>query len=458
MLAPSTTSFPDIAGEDERPLCDVEDELATLSAHMAAGMCRWLELLGEFDRRRGWTGWVSCAAWLAWRCGSTARTAREHVRVAQALPHLPLIRAAFAGGELSYAKVRALSRVGTAADEETLLGLARKLTASQLERALRVYLRRTTADARDLHDAEELTWQWDEDGSLIVHGRLAPEDGVLFLQAIEAARHRLWKDGERGGGGSAEPDERELRPTKVDALVAVADAALAHEAALRGGGDRYQVVVHVDEAALREGGDGLCLLEDGPAIASETARRLACDASVVTVTEASGIPLDVGRKTRKIPWTLRRALTARDGGCRYPGCENRRFLDAHHVRHWAAGGETKLDNLVLLCRRHHRALHEGACTIDRNGRFFHRHGWRILAVPRPRSGRIEALRESGGKLGPTTLKGGDGDRMDVAMTMGGLFRIIEGPDLSAPGARPVQPWSPTARRTTHDPRGPILRG
>ena len=101
-------------------------------------------------------------------------------------------------------------------------------------------------------------------------------------------------------------------------------------------------------------------------MAAETARRLSCDASVVALIENDdGEPLNVGRKTRTISAPLRRALNARDKGCRFPGCANARYIDAHHVEHWANGGETKPSNLVSLCRFHHRAVHEGGYRIEK---------------------------------------------------------------------------------------------
>src|SRR5438094_9905263 len=126
-----TTNVDGLAGMTLREL---ETELATLAAHLYAGTCRWLELVGELDRRGGWeeSGCGSCAEWLAWRCALTPRAAREHVRVARRLPELPLIHGAFARGELSYAKVRALTRVATGETEEELLSLAGVLTAAQL--------------------------------------------------------------------------------------------------------------------------------------------------------------------------------------------------------------------------------------------------------------------------------------------------------------------------------------
>jgi hypothetical protein len=123
--------------------------------------------------------------------------------------------------------------------------------------------------------------------------------------------------------------------------------------------DRFQVVVHVEEAALRESSEaGAAVLDSGVGVSAETSRRLACDASRVMMTsDPEGKAPPAGRRTRTVPVSIRRALEHRDRGCRFPGC-GLRFCDAHHVRHWADGGATRLDNLVLLCRRHHRAVHE----------------------------------------------------------------------------------------------------
>lgn len=129
--------------------------------------------------------------------------------------------------------------------------------------------------------------------------------------------------------------------------------------------ERQQIVVHVDVQTLKNSIAGRCELEDGPSISAETARRLACDASLVTVIEnEEGEPLSVGRRSRAISPALRLALNARDRGCRFPGCPNTRYVDAHHIRHWAHGGETKPSNLVSLCRFHHRQVHEGRVAID----------------------------------------------------------------------------------------------
>ncbi len=426
----------------ELSLDELEDELASWTAHLSAGMCRWLELVAEFDRRGGWaeSGVGSCAEWLAWRCALAPRAAREHVRVARRLSELPLVHAAFARGELSYAKVRALTRLEEVGSEAELLELAFALTAAQLERAVRAYRRVGALEAREVHEKERLTWYWDEDGSLVVRARLAPEDGALLLQALQAARERLWKrapSGERGSaeprggepaarahdgeGGSAEPWRSGSRPTNVEALVAMADASLAYEGD-RSGGDRYQVVVHVDHAVLAGRDKGSAVLDDGPPVAADTARRLACDSSIVRVTQGRAGPLDVGRRTRAIPPALRRALRLRDRGCRFPGCESHRFVDAHHIHHWARGGPTALDNLVLLCRRHHRLVHEGGYRVDERGRFYDPRGRPITPVPRLRPGSAGELLEHNQDLAITarTCKCGCGDPLDLGLAVAAL--------------------------------------
>jgi hypothetical protein len=404
-------------------VADLEDELATLASHIYAGMCRWLELVAELDRRGAPAG-CSCAEWLAWRCGLTARTAREHVRVARRLGDLPRIRAAFGGGLLSYAKVRALARIAEPETDEELLELALNLTAAQLERAVRAYRRVTTEEAAAVQAAAYVDWHWDEDGSLVISGRLAPEDGAVLLQALDTARGTLRARARGLDGGSAEP-----RPTNAEALAAVADSALSAGAAGRSGGERAQLVVHVDETALASAAEGGCEIADGPAIAPESARRLGCDSSVVHVSEQGGRTLSIGRKTRSIPPALRRVLTRRDRGCRFPGCENRHFVDAHHVRHWARGGETALGNLLLLCRRHHRLVHEGGYSVERlpGDRFRFRDQWGrpVPDAPRPPPGSPDCLRQGNQPLpiDAATYRSGAGDSLDLDLAVEALIAV-----------------------------------
>jgi hypothetical protein len=152
---------------------------------------------------------------------------------------------------------------------------------------------------------------------------------------------------------------------RADALALVAESFVAHDVLEATGSDRHQIVVHVAAETLRDRAAGCCEFEHGPPLAAETARRLACDASVVALIENDdGDPLNVGRKTRTVSAPLRRLLNSRDKGCRFPGCCNTRYIDIHHVEHWANGGETKPSNLVSLCRFHHHAVHEGGICIE----------------------------------------------------------------------------------------------
>jgi hypothetical protein len=337
------------------------------------------------------------------------RPAREHIRVARRLSELPRIHAAFRAAELSYAKVRALTRVADADTEEELLELASYMTAAQLDRAVRAYRRITNTEANDLHANAHFGWYWDEDGSLVVHGRLAPEDGALFLRAIEAGRDRLRERRWEEERGSAEPRDVARRPTNAEALVEIADASLASPGE-RSSAERNQVVIHASAAALSADEEGGCALEEGPALAPETARRLACDASV----------LNKGRKTRVVPAPMQRALRARDRGCRFPGCENRRFVDAHHIHHWAKGGETKLDNLVLLCRRHHRFVHEGGYSVDEAFCFRDSWGSVVPDVPRSPPGDAAGLLETDvGEYEPSWV-----DPMDLDIAVLALRQVL----------------------------------
>jgi hypothetical protein len=171
-----------------------------------------------------------------------------------------------------------------------------------------------------------------------------------------------------GGGDVAPGPGGRAAVSNADALVLMARTLLSSGPVERGAADGYQVVVHVDAAALAGDDDGACQLEQGTALHPETARRLGCDASLVRIVERDGRPLSVGRRTRSVPPALGRALKSRDPICRFPGCDRRRFLHAHHLDHWASGGRTDLSNLVRLCSHHHRLVHEGGYRIERSSR------------------------------------------------------------------------------------------
>ena len=391
--------------------------VATLAAHIHAATYRLLTLIAEFDRREVWAeqGALTCAHWLGWACGIDAHTAREKVRVARALVELPLLSAAAARGELGYSKLRALTRIASAENESDLLEIGRYGTAQHVEKFVRSYRRakraEETAQADTQHRERSLTYWYDDEGMLVLSGRFPPETGARILSALDAAMEAhaaeqpasQWRDEatppdvprgtSRSGATASEetsqsstgsmssqsdlcssPDvpggtypcrlPRTVR--RADALAWMAERLFEEGEAPALSPHRYEVVVHVDSNVLARGEAGRCEIEHHGTLAAETVRRLCCDGAIVaTVDGPRGEPLSVGRRTRSISPALRRALMSRDRGCRFPGCAAAHRLHGHHVRHWAEGGETALDNLVLLCPVHHRLVHEGGFDVRR---------------------------------------------------------------------------------------------
>jgi hypothetical protein len=303
------------------PLERVEAQICELAGHLAAATCRFLVLLADFDARRGWASWEmgSCAQWLSWKCQMSCGTAREHVRVARALRDLPVIRARFAAAKLSYAKVRALTRIATPATEAGLAELAGPMTANQLERFARAHRQVTRADDAAARVRRRVVWRFEEDGSLSGTFRLPPLQGAVLLKALRAACD-------------------ELTPPP--------------------GGSRGDVSAETPADPAR------CHVEDGPAISVSTAQMIACTAALSWMTHGeAGAVLALGRRRRRPSSAIRRAARERDHGrCRFPGCESRR-VDLHHIQHWVNGGRTDLDNLISLCPYHHKLVHDRGYAI-----------------------------------------------------------------------------------------------
>ena len=435
------------------------DDFSTLAAHIHAATYRLLALIAELDRREVWAaqGALSCAHWLSWACGIDTHTAREKVRVAQALTELPLLSEALAKGELGYSKVRALTRIATPGNEVDLLNIGLHGTAQHVEKFVRLHRRAKRAEETERADAQHenrgLTFWHEDDGTVVLHGRFPPEVGARILSALDAAMavHAAeqpaagWDDeglapkdlphgasappssgdealtiadvqeslvrGQAGESGEYQADvprgtsgrdsssgdattesraretvsaqqrrDAQVFPTDVprgtflrgpsrtgrraDALAWMAERMFESGDAPALAPDRHEIVVHVEAEVLADGRAGRCEIEHCTAIAAETARRLCCDAGIVPVVDgANGEPLSVGRRTRSIPPAVRRALSNRDCGCRFPGCPATHRLHGHHVRHWSNGGETSLDNLILLCPTHHRLVHEGGFDV-----------------------------------------------------------------------------------------------
>lgn len=407
--------------------------ITTLAGHINAAQHRFLTLLAALIEREAWAdgGAIkSPAHWLNYYCGIDLGAAREKVRVAKCLAKLPQIDSAFASGAISYSKVRAMTRSATPQNEAQLLNIARHGTAQHVENLVRKYQRverlaqgqaggRKDDAAAAQFAGRELRWHYDEDGMLVIRGRLTPEDGAMFIKAIDAAFAQLQQpdedgasqaDADAGAKADADPDagkdQQDARKNvsaetfsasqataseqdvsaetfsdspqadsfaqkRADALMLLAEQSIVQsEQGLSPltPPQRHQLVVHIEKATLNPGSAHHCSIEQGPFLSPAAARRLACDTALTTVLEDSdGNVLNVGRKTRSISAAMRRALTRRDGGCRFPGCTQTRFVDAHHIEHWCDGGETRLDNLVLLCRRHHRLVHEQDFELINHG-------------------------------------------------------------------------------------------
>ena len=360
---------------DLTPIEALDERILNLCTSINAATCELLVMIREFDERGGCLKWgLDCTAkWLAWRCDLSMATAREKVRVAHALKHLPLISAAFGSGELSYSKVRSLTRVANADNEADLVTFALRNTASHVAeycRELRMGAPASIDVAERAFSNRSLRLRRDADrGVISVTVELPLEAGELIEKALDKARD----------------DECLKIPDLVDTAWSKrqADAFVAMlKEYLRGGesnssSDNYLVNIHVDQSALA--GD-----VGRSSVPIETVKRLCCDGHAVVMTETKdGEPLSIGRKSRVIPKGIDRAVRARDNNCcRFPGCDNRRFVDIHHIEHWANGGETAVEQLMLLCSKHHTLVHEGGFRIDRdfqdNWSFFRPDG---IAVP-----------------------------------------------------------------------------
>jgi hypothetical protein len=417
----------------------LEARICELAGHLTAATCQFLLLVADFDTRKGWADWEmpSCAAWLSWKCQIASGTAREQVRVARALGALPATTAEFAAGRLSYAKVRALTRIATAETEQDLLEMAAPMTASQMERFAQAHRRVTEADRGQNRPARQLTWSPVKDLDYVFRALLPAEDAAVVLQALRAARNDLEhphdphddvsaetragelpredKANEISFSGQDPPESRmETAQNLADALVQVCADYLNARAATAENPDTYQVIIHAGAQAITgheaapdvsaETPDGTtgtlpvthpahpmrCHIQDGPAISPSTLALISCNATISSmIHDTASAVLDVGRRTRKPPPALRRAIRERDGyRCQFPGCHSRR-TDAHHIVHWANGGATKPGNLISLCKRHHALVHDKGffiATTSGGFAFYTPQGTPMPACPELRAG------------------------------------------------------------------------
>jgi hypothetical protein len=438
------------------------ERIAEHVAHMDAAMHLLLTDIREFDQAGGWYhhGFQSCAHWLSWRVGWTLGTAREHVRVANKLAEIPLIDEALRTGEMSYSKVRAMTRVATPANEHVLLEEARYTTGQQIEVICRKYalVQRHDRESTERDDSERRHLRRRDlpDGMVQIVATLHPEEAAAVWAALEGiAKERcraranvkaLSGDVPAGTSDESPPlapgrhDDRQSvkaqRFSRADALMQIMEAVLRGSRPER---SPIELVVTVSADSLRAipGASGELVdagcCDDGTALSPVAIRRLSCDAGVVRLVEdGEGAPLSLGRKTRTIPGAMKRALLQRDRGCRFPGCTNRMFVEGHHMKHWADGGETKLDNVVSLCGHHHRFVHEYGYSVRLIGKaeieFTDPDGRPVIAAPEParpaaRGWDTIRARNAGLRISAETPAcGWDGARIDLVACIDELVR------------------------------------
>ncbi len=415
-------------GAEVKVALDVDalgDQIAEMSAHIDAAMHRLLTAIREFDIASGWhmQGALSCAHWLAWRVGWDLRTARERVRIARKLAELPLVDEQLRLGAMSYSQARAITRVATAEKEHLWVAYAKRMPASQLDKLCRSYENVQAYDqahgvaagamaAAQVAAQRTVTRRSLDNGMVKFEVVLPSDEAAIVWAALNAAMDTSSTNPTPEAPSSAEQTPAEpspAQPTPAEPTPAEPPTAKAPTSTDRGRqradafisiiqdrmrGARPQrtpveVIITVPHAGLHGSAEpaALAMMADGEIIAASTARRLCCDAGVVVAhVDAQGQPLSIGRKTRTIPAAIKRALLLRDRTCRFPGCTHSRYVDGHHIEHWANGGETALANLMLLCSAHHTLLHEGGCRpklerpanagrgVEANGA----HGWNFF--------------------------------------------------------------------------------
>lgn len=476
------------AGLTEYEAEELGTRIQQQAAVIAQATCELLLMVGEFDAREGcrwYHGLKSTAHWLAWSCSMAPGTAREHVRVARALPAMPLTVAEFRAGRLSYSKVREMTRVAGRTDEALLVELARAMTASQLAETIGRF---SSLDGIRLgQDAvRHARWQIRDDGMVEIRALLPAEVGAEVLTALNLALERDGTEPPKADPAAEAPSSRQepsgespRRVTRVDQLSEQETAVLAAEITTtptleqrradalldlartfldtepddRSGEDRHLVVVQVSAEALAQnvpagtsrehhiaasppqnvpaGTPEACgVLGAGP-LEPRTAERLACTGKVaITITDRGGEILHLGRSRRLASRAQRRALRLRDTTCTFPGCHQSRHLDAHHVVPWSEGGPTDVEGLALLCRRHHVMVHEGGLRLVPSSAYGASPGQRfevIDAEGRPVQARWPATLERFAfrrSIVAAAEPGGDPTR--IAATTGGAdFRLAD---------------------------------
>jgi hypothetical protein len=367
-------------------------EIDRLHVQASAAQRAMFGLIAELDRGELWadTGARDMAQWLGIRYGISDWKARKWIACAHALEGLPVVADAFAAGLAGIDKVVELTRIATSENEAELVEWAREVLPGRIRHRAELAERRTAQEVVDAARDRSLTYGYVDEGRLLdLHATLPAADGAVVVSALEReAEHLPEMPGEEG---------RLCADARLaDALVALASARIASDP----DPDRATVIVH---ARVHEGEGGF-EIERGPGVAPETVERLLCTARVQAVVEAAdGRVIGLGRVSREPPEWMLRQLRYRDRGCTFPGCGARRFVHAHHIAWWSAGGETSLENLTLTCSFHHRLVHEHGWSLRRRGgsvRWYRPDGTRFRAGPAPPPRRTPGDQSTPGATGP----------------------------------------------------------
>ncbi|HEY0492759.1 MAG TPA: DUF222 domain-containing protein [Candidatus Dormibacteraeota bacterium] len=340
-----------------------ESGIDSLEAVFAEGLRRF-DKSGEYAA----DGALGIVPWLRWKCKLSGSAAAERVTISRQLEELPQTQTAFASGNLGYQHVcfmaRTAEHVGAVAvrkAESNLLQAAGRMDPGQFTGVLKDFEHRVDAAgalAEANHAFERRYFHIGEPLNGLVHldGFLDAEGGAVITTALNALL-----------GPSAKDDRRSMGQRRADALVELAQSRSGGSG--DGSGPRPQLVIRTSvETLAGTPGAGAGELEWGGSVPAETVRRLACDAALTRITGKGELEAEISRAVRTIPPATRRALAFRDHGCVAPGCGRPpKWTDAHHLRHWVDGGETKISNLALLCRRHHKMVHEQGWALGGNG-------------------------------------------------------------------------------------------
>jgi hypothetical protein len=351
-----------LEGATEHPI----DEYVRLCREVTMLEARAASVLADVDRRglHEDAGYLTAAAMVRDRLGVSAGEAHRRVGEARGMTEHRVVREAFEQGDIDRPRVAMLLAAARVApdsfrrDEEVLLDAVSGLSMGDARRAVDYWRQAADAEAavaaqEQLHARRRLSISETFEGMVRIDGNLDPESGKIVLKAIGSLVEPGYLDPD---------DQRTPHQRRADALVDLCADHLAHGDTPTSGGVRPHVTLTVAPEALRGTPTVPCEI-DGTVVTPATARRIACDAAVTEVVSEPGVSgvgmvLDVGRTRRTIPAAIRTALEVRDRGCTHPGCDRpHRWCDAHHVVHWADGGDTSLANLRLLCRRHHRLAH-----------------------------------------------------------------------------------------------------